>query len=501
MANDQVSNEMKAILSARFPGNEADMEIPADEEELRFEAAWTELLKRRRAAKHKSAGSQSKALRVAPEEQEVEEAEPPTDQFTSSGPAYDEIRVDIDFDQNQSLKRKSKRPSIIRRTLAASLIIGGGMAYAAARYPSVRRAILELFTPKPKVQPKPKAVPRPKPIELPLIPPADTVDANRLRKRIDDLRILSGDFLGGYRLQWRDDRLIWYFDNMGLLATCQTKPIWVRDYLSLYLGSVNPRNGTIRDVQDISSVVQAASDSDASYAATMLSLAARYYRVSGDRLWLSKNKNMLKLIAQKIILDSQKASGLVASKVDPKLDKIARLIDNCQVYRGLSDFSAMLEREGDPIVKKYEAAADRVAEGIAGLYSESENAFQAADVESEAEFYPMRASQIYPEVYGVPLGDAAHTAQRYKAAWAFMNAGGDHWEIGKFKDASLQGYPWMILGYAAAKQGRFDLARKQLAYFLERLDNSSDAKFTAIHELGWAVQTMDLIQHRAPAKP
>jgi hypothetical protein len=50
MANDQVSNEMKAILSARFPGNEADMEIPADEEELRFEAAWTELLERRRAA-------------------------------------------------------------------------------------------------------------------------------------------------------------------------------------------------------------------------------------------------------------------------------------------------------------------------------------------------------------------------------------------------------------------------------------------------------------------
>jgi hypothetical protein len=231
----------------------------------------------------------------------------------------------------------------------------------------------------------------------------------------------------------------------------------------------------------------------------MLSLAARWQRTS-DQRWTPEELTALKQITRKTILDVQQPNGLVKSRVSPEAAVVCRLMDNCEVYRGLADFSATLAGNDDADAKEFENAASRVATGIAGLYDERIKAFRAADVDHDETFYPYRAAQIFPEVFGVPLGDRVRTAERYEAAWNFMNAAGDHWEDGDVKDGSLSGYPWMILGYAAAKHSKPDLARKQLAFFQKNLNEGSNPKFTAIHELGWAIQTIDLMEQNEKNK-
>jgi hypothetical protein len=484
--------------------------LPHEEEMLQLRRQVAELFSQPQPLKgNPLASAQSTDLRTALKEQPIEPPKKEKPQMTLSEPkkayrlkekevihALPEKRDDtigLAFNLEGDSRTLSLRPQVPKRgsrsprILAASLVAGCTLFAAALGYPPTRRMILELIGFGPGQ------------VEAPLIPASNSAEANQLRKRIDNLRIDPGAFSGCYRLQANDNRVNWYFDNLGLIASCQTKPSWVRDYLARYLSNVDQSTGTIKDVEDISTAAFQPSDSDAPYAATMLSLAARCRRTS-DQQWTVADLTLFKQIARKTILAAQKPNGLVKGKIDPQADAICRLMDNCEVYRGLADFSEMLARDDDADAKEFADAATRVAAGIAGLYDERLKAFKAADVDAGEKFYPYRAAQIFPEVYGVPLGDQARTAERYEAAWNFLNATDDRWDSGEVKDGSLQGYPWMILGYAAAKHGKPELARKQLAYFQKRLNESSDPKFTAIHELGWAVRTIDLLEYNEKNK-
>ena len=318
--------------------------------------------------------------------------------------------------------------------------------------------------------------------------------------RIVELRVTEGPYAGGFRQQENDSRLNWYFANLGLLAVCDERPDLVQPYLDLYLSKVDGRTGTIRDVADLRSGALRRSDSDDSYAATFLSLAAKHRASPGGERWFGRNRAKLKEIARLVLLDFQKASGLVPSFADPDIRTVAYLMDNCEVDCGLADFSAALEAEGDPDARIYAEAADRVAGGVAGLFDEGDQSFRNADAAGATTFYPRRAAQVFPEVFGVPLGDAARTRARYEAAWKSLNAarapggGRDRWEEGSVSDGSLGGFPWMVLGYAAAGRGEAGMAKTQLAYYAGRLDRPDPPPpFAAIHELGWAARAATLL--------
>ncbi len=318
--------------------------------------------------------------------------------------------------------------------------------------------------------------------------------------RIVKLRLTEGPYAGGFRQQANDARLNWYFANLGLLALCEERPDLVQPYLDLYLSKVDGRTGTIRDVADLGTGALQRSDSDDSYAATILSLATKYRASPGGGRWWARNRVRLKEIARLVLLDFQKPSGLVPSFANADPRTVAYLMDNCEVYRGLDDLSRALEADRDPDAKSYAEAADRVARGVAGLFDEGRLSFRHADVGGADTFYPRRAAQVFPEVFEVPLGDAARTRSRYAAAWRSLNAGGaageprDRWEEGEVPDGSLGGYPWMVLGYAAVKRGETGVAKTQLVFFARRSGQPDPPPpYTAIQELGWAARAASLL--------
>jgi hypothetical protein len=424
---------------------------------------------------------ESRHLIIVPKEPQLPTSD--VNQPTLPTPKDDRPEIPIDLGPKVFTLRDFRPKAAIARRFAACLLAGSMLLFAAFAFPPTRRMIFNLIAGEPE-----KA-------EAPLIPASNSPEAKRLRKHIDDLRIPAGAFSDCYRLQANDNRVNWYFDNMGLIASCQSNPEWVRAYLARYLSNVDLRTGMILDVQDITTGMLQPSDSDGAYAATMLSLAAKWHRTT-EKQWTIDELTQLKQIARKTILGLQQPNGLVRGSVNSQAAPVYRLMDNCEIYRGLADFSMMLASAGDAEAKEFDDAARRVAAGIAELYDEQVKAFRVADIGFDQTFYPYRGAQIYPEVCGVPLGDRARTAERYEAAWNFMNATGDRWMEGEDKDGSLKGYPWMILGLAAAKHGKPELARAQLAFFSRRLNERTDPKFTAIHELGWAVQIIDLLEYK-----
>ncbi len=319
---------------------------------------------------------------------------------------------------------------------------------------------------------------------------------------IDRLRVQNGPYAGGYTVMLNDTRLNWYFCNLGLLPVASTKPNAVRNYLDLYLKYADRKTGTIDDF-DIKTRRPTTSDSDDAYAATFLSLAVRYYEASGDKKWWAANIDQIKQIAKQVLVAEQKPGGLVNTFVanrsfanDPTKKKkdyqrVGQLMDNCEVFRGLSDLARALK--DDPDAKTFRDCAADVAKGIDALFDTDKKAFRpndAADV-ADGPFYPYRAAQAFPELYDVPLADQK---KKYDAAWAYLNGRPtDNWSAGKYgKDKSTGGFPWMTLGYAAAKRGgkpEVQLAQSQLRFFqTEAARKPVAAPFTSISELGFVLR-------------
>jgi hypothetical protein len=256
------------------------------------------------------------------------------------------------------------------------------------------------------------------------------------------------------------------------------------------LNHVDPKTGTIQDF-NLATSQGSQADSDDSYAATFLSLAVRYRQIANNRAWWARNVTTMKTLARQVLLQSQKKSGLVRVRVADK-NSAAYLMDNCEVYRGLKDFAKTLREDNDPDAAKFEAAAAGVAKGIATLFDEETQSFRISDVPWAPTFYPDRVGQVFPQYFGVPLGSPAETQRKYDAAWKYLNANADAWEVGTLTDSndkSLGGFPWMLLGAVATKRGDAARVQKQLDNLRGQLSQSPPpAPATAIQELGFALR-------------
>ena len=167
-------------------------------------------------------------------------------------------------------------------------------------------------------------------------------------------KINTGPFVGGYTVAKNDARLNWYFANIALLGFVDRIPADVKNYLNLYLQNTSP-NFSIKDIfftigakgVDFNSPKFEAtgagqfSDSDDSYAATFLSLAARYYEVTCDKAYFNslvpgKNHTVLqalKNIATNNLVKSQWPNGLIHVFQSAPAYYIAFTQDNVEAYR------------------------------------------------------------------------------------------------------------------------------------------------------------------------
>ncbi len=333
--------------------------------------------------------------------------------------------------------------------------------------------------------------------------------AQTLTERIDSLRMTDGHLPSAYLQNPKASGLRWYFSNLGVHAIALDKnhDKEVREYLDRYLGTATLPGGAIDDVRDLTKpeIAWQVSDSDDSYAGTILSLACWYSNRLGGEAWFKVNLAQLKFIATANLLstidpktklictyNSQPARFKVRGKEVAPYQKICQLMDNCEAYRGLKDFADRLAKLKDEDADKYAKAAETVALGICGLFDRKEKAFRVSTIAAgEVKFYPHRLIQVAPQVYGVDLG--ADTKIMYDDAWAYLNAGGDKWWEGEIRDKSNQGAPFMILAYAAALRREREKTNSQLSFFQKALERSdTPLEFGAIHELGWALRASRL---------
>lgn len=294
---------------------------------------------------------------------------------------------------------------------------------------------------------------------------------------LDALKITTGPFAGAYQVGVGSNWLNWYFANIGLFAFVNDRPNEVRTYMDLYIRNVSPANYTINDIKfggDLNSPIQCPADSNDSYASTFLSLASEYMRVTGDVEWFRRNLPTLKSIAYANLAVPQKPNGLISvfrkdytppthpaycASFTPS--SIAYTEDNTENYRGLVDFSNALKALGDADSSYYKQVAISVAVGIQGRSDGA--AFSVADSinTTDPDFYPGTVTQVFPQLYEVPLSaDTATTQSGYDNGYAYLNTHAPTWSTQIDPGA---GYPWMLLGYVAAKRGDTARAQQQMA--------------------------------------
>jgi len=306
--------------------------------------------------------------------------------------------------------------------------------------------------------------------------------------QIKSLRIPTGPFAGGYEIA-PNGRLNWYFSNLGLLPVVQLmsaveRDTYIRAYLDLYLRNLKP-DATIMDVDfpqgraNTELFALVGSDSDDSYAATFLSLVAKYLRYNQNWNWWEINKSKLKSMAYRNLAVMVKPNGLTSVFQPPRSqgNSIGYLMDNCEVYRGLRDFASLLrERSDHTDAAYYDSFATGIAKSIAAsLFDTARGGFTAGDFTAQASntFYPGTTCQVFPQVFGL-----TELAPFYDRAWNYLQTNSPGWSDGRYDP-----YPWQVLGFAAAKRG--DVATAQAHMRTTEQKFVSQRPLVTINELGF----------------
>ena len=233
------------------------------------------------------------------------------------------------------------------------------------------------------------------------------------------------------------DRVVPYFSNLAALALLNRNPEAVKKYIQWYvahLGKHDPwgMKGTITDYiykgdEEISTLDY---DSADAYAGTFLTLVLEYHNATGDSTFLETILPQLHEVAN-TILALQSKDGLVRAKIS---DPSKYLMDNCEAYRGLCDFSHLLSMLGDQTdAVKYYRKAQAIRQGIQQrLWDPKTNSYywrvhwlgfrQRSNL---AKWYPDAISQLYPILTQV----IAPNSDEAKAIWDSFNRHFPGWPV------------------------------------------------------------------------
>jgi hypothetical protein len=290
--------------------------------------------------------------------------------------------------------------------------------------------------------------------------------------QVQGARVTSGRFAGAFMINPAADAINWYFANVGLLGFADRFPAFARAHVDAYLAAKNA-DATIDDVDHPLAATPTLKppDSDDSYAATLLSLAARYVNVTDDLAWFQANLGALKAVATNNLLHAQQSNGLVHVFQDPNhLALNAYTEDNCEVYKGLQDFAGLLSRIGDADASTYSNAATAVASaihrvlfiatapngpssgpGFSVVWNGATNPLQPA-ANAPGDYYPRGVTQLFPAAYQVPMPAADNDA-----AWNYAGGQFPSWWSTIYDPPASQGGasdPFAVAGYGAAVRGQ-----------------------------------------------
>jgi hypothetical protein len=265
------------------------------------------------------------------------------------------------------------------------------------------------------------------------------------------------------------DRITPYFANQAANGWLQDSNRYgaVGKYIQWYFNHVNRTTdvwgltGTIYDYAVTNGQTggcyggTCSADSTDSYASSFLSLAWAAWSTgdSGLRSLIQANRSTLDLIAG--VLNSPKSldssDGLTWAYPGYPYKFLS---DNCEGYRGLVDYSSLVQAAfaDSTAAAGWSSEAAAMRNGILSFWNASRNTW-AVDKSSSGTFdqanmtnwYPDAVAQIYPVVFGVVALASAQAVNAYAA----LNTAFPSWDLFQFNDS----FPWVIVGYAATVMG------------------------------------------------
>ena len=244
-------------------------------------------------------------------------------------------------------------------------------------------------------------------------------------------RIDAGAYTGTYRVA-DGGAVNWYFATTALLRLRRLPLEETRDYLNVYLAHLDPYDGIADALPKPTGIfAPIAPDSEDAYAATILSLAARYRTESHDERWWSDHVATLSAIAYAKLLTKFKPDGLIrASGTDPT----GYLMDNAEDYAGIRAFAAALRATHAPDAGYVASFVAPLGATIQGMFDESAHAYAWSDSDplGPPVPYPTCAAQLFPQLLGVSSGKASvdrrnlQQARNYAAHCHFSPATDPH---------------------------------------------------------------------------
>ncbi|MBE3588352.1 MAG: hypothetical protein IMW93_07345 [Thermoanaerobacteraceae bacterium] len=246
-----------------------------------------------------------------------------------------------------------------------------------------------------------------------------------------------------------------YFANFAAMAMLEDPSAFelVERYLDWYLRHLKD-DGTIPDChydRELN-IKTTRPDSEDAYAGTYLSLVARYHRKTARTGWIQKNLPALKRVAR-VITRLMDRDGLTFALADYR---VKYLMDNCEAYRGLADFAALLHTMGDREAPQFQAAARAIAAGVEkalwnrrrSCYHPWKGGWLKARIDLHT-FYPDATCQLFPAIHGL----IEPASERAVDLYVLFNRHQPDWVT-----IEPPAYPWMLLAYAACLHGDYTSA-------------------------------------------
>jgi len=287
---------------------------------------------------------------------------------------------------------------------------------------------------------------------------------------------------GGFVLAPQDTRLNPYFTNLALpaLLLCDEHES-VKRYIDWFFTNLHP-DGYINDfalTPGGKELDTGKRDSEDSYIATFFTLIRQYQELTGDTETLLPRTDALKVMLS-ALLSLQQKDGLTWAKSSYR---VKYLMDNCEVWKGLYDASALFSTLGEAESARLAAeGAIRCKQGILGKWSRLRQSFACYDYTYPRwnKWYPDATSQAFPVVFGVlsPL-DRESQVLYDKLITHFPH-------FSAFQTGDM--YPWMVIGRFAALMGDEKRVQQMLSMAEELYIFGPRHPYWLLHEAGFYIQ-------------
>ncbi len=259
-------------------------------------------------------------------------------------------------------------------------------------------------------------------------------------------------------------KIVPYYGNVAAIGMTRNPSNYtqVKAWMQWYIRHLNASDvwslgNTIYDYEVANGIENPTNTADStdSYPATFMTLAWEFYR-TGDpeaQAYVKSIARQLDFMGEQLV-KTQQSDGLTWAKPNRH---IKYLMDNCQVYRGLSDLSSLFDAVGNAgRAEYYSRRADLVYQGIMSMWlGDSFAVYKGATGKLPppdwSTWYADSTSQLFPIVEGVlPASDpkAQQLYTSFNRAWPdWPNGSGDG-----------NRFPWVLVANVAALMGDTDRA-------------------------------------------